>query len=244
MTAILNKGMNMNKLLAIAVMAFALSSAFAADPFTDAVQKAYAPYRTALFKTNSNSQPEAQQAMQQAQQTWAQIVAQFATRAPAPYDRDVRFAVTLAEVASVYAQAATEVSQNQLPQAHETLEKVRDLLADLRHRNQVIVYSDHMNAYHSAMEQVINEGEKLLAQPDGMQRLTAQAGVLAYLGEKLTAEAPAEYLKNEEFITLAKAQKKSVDDLQAALFALDAKAVKAAIGKLKGPYSRMFLKFG
>ncbi len=234
----------MNKLLASAVMTLALSGAFAADPFTDAAQKAYAPYRAALFKTNSNSQPEAQAAMQQAQQSWAQIVAQFATKAPAPYDRDTRFAATLADVASVYAQAATEVSQNQLPQAHETLEKVRELLADLRHRNQIIVYSDHMNAYHSAMEHVLNEGEKLLVQPDGVLKLTAQAGVLVYLSEKLSAEAPAEYRKNEEFVTLAKAQKKSVDDLQAALFAQDAKAAKEALGKLKGPYSKMFLKFG
>ena len=29
---------------------------FAADPVTDAMQKAYVPYRAALFKTNSKSQ--------------------------------------------------------------------------------------------------------------------------------------------------------------------------------------------
>ena len=94
------------------------------------------------------------------------------------------------------------------------------------------------------MEHVLNEGEKMLAQPSGLMKLTAQAGALAYLSEKLTSEAPAEYLKNEEFNMLAKAQKKSVDDLQTALFAQDVKAVKEAIGKLKGPYSKMFLKFG
>lgn len=234
----------MNKLLVIAALSFTCATSFAADPFTDAAQKAYAPYRAALFKTNSNSQAEAQQAMQQAQQSWIQIVGQFSAKAPAPYDRDASFAATLNEVAKVYEQAATEVNKGQLTAAHETLEKVRDLLADLRHRNQVIVYSDHMNAYHAEMEHLLNNGEALLAQPNGMQKMTAQVGVLAYLSEKLTSEAPAEYLKNEEFTALAKAQKQSVDDLQTALLAQDATRAKEAIGKLKGPYSRMFLKFG
>jgi hypothetical protein len=39
----------------------------AADPFTDALQAAYAPYRAALFRTSGKSQPEAGQATIQAQ---------------------------------------------------------------------------------------------------------------------------------------------------------------------------------
>jgi hypothetical protein len=35
-----------------------------------------------------------------------------------------------------------------------------------------------------------------------------------------------------------------VAELKAALLAQDPVAVKAAIGKIKGPYSKMFLKFG
>lgn len=234
----------MSKLLIVTLMALSFSSVFAADSFTDAAQKAYAPYRIALFKTNSNSQQEAQQAMQQAQQSWAQIVTRFAAQAPAPYDRDPAFTATLNDVAKVYAHAADQVGQGQLSEAHESLEKVRDLLADLRHRNQIIVYSDHMNAYHTAMEHVLNNGEKMLAQADGVQQLTAQAGVLSYLSDKLSSEAPADYLNNEEFKMLAQAQKKSVADLQAALFAQDSQAVKVALGKLKVPYSKLFVKFG
>ena len=234
----------MNKLLIATLMTLSFSSVFAADAFTDAAQKAYAPYRAALFKTNSNSPQEAQQAMQQAQQSWSQIVSRFAAQAPAPYDRDSAFATTLGEVAKVYAHAADQVSQGQLSEAHESLETIRDLLADLRHRNQVIVYSDHMNAYHAAMEHVLNDGEKMLTQADGMQQLTAQVGVLGYLSDKLSSEAPADYLNNEEFKTLAQAQKKSVADLQSALFAQDKQAVKEALGKLKVPYSKLFVKFG
>ena len=101
-----------------------------------------------------------------------------------------------------------------------------------------------MNAYHAAMEHFLTDGEKLLAAPNGLLELTAQAGALDYLAKRLQSEAPASLLQNEEFTGLLKAVEKSVADLKAALFAQDAGKAKAAIGKLKQPYSRMFIKFG
>ena len=88
------------------------------------------------------------------------------------------------------------------------------------------------------------DGEKMIAAPNGMLELTAKAGALEYLAGRLKSEAPASLLKNEEFLALLKAVEKSVTDLKAALFAQDASRVKEAIGKLKGPYSKMFIKFG
>ena len=228
------------------ILGFLLSSgiSFAADPVTDAMQKTYAPYRVALFKTNSNAQDEARQAVLQAQQGWNQIVTQFGVKPPAPYDRDPAFSSSLADVSKVYAKAAEEIGKNQLTEAHETLEHARDVMSDMRHRNQVIVYSDHMNAYHSQMEHVLNEGEKILASPNGLMQLTAQVGALEYLSSKLKSEAPVDYLKNEEFTVLYKAVEKSITDLKETLFSQDTVKVKEAIGKIKGPYSKMFIKFG
>ena len=77
-----------------------------------------------------------------------------------------------------------------------------------------------------------------------MLQLTAQVGALEFLAGRLKSEAPADYLKNEEFNALNKAVEKSVADLKAALFSQDATKVKEAISKVKGPYSKMFIKFG
>lgn len=228
----------------LAISVCAVMPAFAADAITDAMQAAYGPYRVALFKTNSNSQAEAQQAMTQAQQAWGKLATQFGSKPPAPYDRDAAFGTSLADVSKVYAKAAEQVLANQLTTAHETLEAARDIMAQLRRRNQVIVYSDHMNAYHSEMEHVLNDGSKTLALPNGMQQLTAQVGALAYLSKKLGTEAPASYSSNAEFVELLKAVDKSVADLQSALLAQNASAVKEAIEKIKTPYSKLFLKFG
>lgn len=216
----------------------------AADPVTDAMQQAYPPYRVALSQTNKNAQGESRQAVAQAQRGWNQIAIQFSANPPGPYDRDPGFSGSLAKVSQIYAKAADEIEKNQLTTAHETLEGARDAMAEMRQRNQVIVYSDIMNAYHAQMEHVLIEGEKTLAAPNGLLQLTAQVGALEYLAGTLKSAAPPEYLKNDEFNSVYKAVDKSVSELKAALFLQDVAKVKEAMGKIKGPYSKMFIKFG
>lgn len=229
---------------ALLLALLASTTALAADPLTDAMQKAYAPYRTALFKTNSDAQADARQAIDQAREAWRDIVGQFGSQAPAPYDRDSAFASSLTKVGRIYDQAADEIGKGRLPEAHETLEEAREVMAALRARNNVIVFSDHMNAYHAQMEHVLIEGPQILDGADGLLELTAQTGALDMLAGRLSTEASAALRGNEEFKTSLAAVQKSVADLKAALFAQDKSKVKEALGKLKAPYSRMFIKFG
>ena len=90
----------------------------------------------------------------------------------------------------MYDKAAAEISAGNLPEAHETLEAARDLMAALRHRNGVVTFSDHMNAYHAEMERMLINGPKLLAGPQGVQLLTAHSGVLEYLARQLRSRPP------------------------------------------------------
>jgi hypothetical protein len=226
------------------LLALAWPAARAADVVTDAMQAAYAPYRAALFRTNGKSQPEAMQAIEQARQAWAGVVERHARRPGPPYDRDADFARTLADVAAVYDKAARETEAGRLAEAHETLEQARDLLAALRQRNGVVVFSDPMNAYHAEMEQLLVDGPKLLEAPRGLAELTARAGALDYLARQLRAQAPASLRANAEFEALLKDVEASVQAVKAAALAGDAAALKAAIGKVKPSYSRLFLKFG
>ena len=152
--------------------------------------------------------------------------------------------MTLTKVGQVYERAASQVAAGQLPEAHETLEEVRDLLADLRRRNGVIVYSDHMNAYHAEMEHVLEGGAKLLGESRGLLELIARAGVLDYLAARLRSEAPPALAADPEFAPAVLAVEASVKALRQALMAQDAAAAREALGKLKGPYSRLFLRFG
>ena len=231
---------------AVCLLAATLATppAWAADVVTDAMQAAYVPYRAALFRTNSKAQAESEQAIAQARAQWQALSERYATRPPAPYDRDPGFAAALKQVDDVYAKAQAQIADKRLPDAHATLEEARDRMADLRRRNGVIVFSDHMNAYHEEMEQALNEGARILAQPGGMLALAGQAGVLDYLGRRLRSEAPATLAGDAEFGSLVDAVQSSVAALRGAIARQDEAAVRDALGKLKSPYSRLFLKFG
>lgn len=218
--------------------------ACAADAVTDAMQAAYPAYRAALFATNTQDAEGSSRSIAQARQAWAALMARHAAAPPAPYDRDVRFAATLSQVAAVYAEADAQVRAGQLPAAHETLEAARDLMADLRRRNQVIVYSDHMNAYHAEMEHVLQQGPALLSQPQGTMLLMARVGALTYLAEQLKVHAPAALAADAGFTAGLGALTASVEALRSALLGGDAAAVRAALAGLKPPYSKLFLKFG
>jgi hypothetical protein len=220
------------------------ASAQAADAFTDAVQLAYAPYRAALFRTNAGTAAEAAAAVAQGAAAWQAVVDRFERAPPPPYDRDPAFASTLSQVGEVYRRAGTEVAEGRLPAAHETLEAARDLMAELRRRNGVVTYSDHMNAYHAAMEQVLIDGARLLAGPRGPMLLMAQVGVLEHLAARLGDEAPEALRAQPTFAPALAAVRQSVDRLKTALLEGDAAAAQDAIKALKGPYSRMFLAFG
>ena len=138
--------------------------AHAADPVTEAMQAANGPYRMALFKTNGKSQPEALQALTQAQQAWDKLSTQFGGKPAAPYDR--------------------------------------------------------------------------------LLTMTAQTGTLSYLAKRLTTQAPASLTQNPEFTALVGAVNQSVSALESAVMNQDMPATKEAMGKLKGPYSKLFAKFG
>jgi molybdopterin converting factor small subunit len=231
-------------LLAVAAASALSVSAWAADPVTDAIQKAYAPYRAALFKTNSGQAAESAEALKQAQQAWGQVAQLVKSQPTVPYANDALMARTLSGVEANYAKAAQEVAAGQLPQAHATLEAVRDLLSELRRQNQVVVYSDHMNAYHAQMEHLLDEGPKWLKAGDGMPKLAAQAGVLSYLAERLTSEAPAAAQASPEFKELLAAVNRSVAGLTSAIASGDKEQIEKAIGQVKAPYSKLFVKFG
>jgi hypothetical protein len=220
------------------------ASAIAGDALTDAMTSAYAPYRAALFRTNGQSQPEAEQAIVQARRSWQSLTQTFGQSAPSPYDRDTRLPSTLAKVAAVYEKAEGEIRSGQLERAHETLEAARELMSELRQRNGVVSFSDHMNAYHAQMELLLNDGPALAGQSAGLLKLLGQAGALEYLARRLRSESPAALRADAEFERSLTAVEQSVGALMQALLAQDGTQAREALGRLKKPYSQLFLKFG
>jgi hypothetical protein len=234
----------------LAVMIVTLSAlgahgtAAAADPVTDALQSAWAPMRAALFRTNQKAQPESEQALAEARTRWQALVDRFGAQPPVPYAGDRAFSGSLAKVGDVLAKAEAQARAGKLETAHVTLEQAREVMADLRRRNGVVTFTDHMDAYHAQMEQVQDGTERMLSQPGGLLLLAAETGVLDHLARRLRNEAPLALSENPEFETLTAAVEGSVAALREAIRRQDPMAARAAVARLKAPYARLFVKFG
>ena len=237
--------MNWHAHLAAAITAFALSIAPAqAGPMQDferELRAAYADYRTALFRTNTNDKAASTAAIENMGSNWQALTAKWLPAPPPQYSEDPNFKPTLEKVVSILGVARTETQAGKLTEAHDTLEKIRDELGNLRRRNGLVVFSDRMNGYHEQMEKI------LLGKYDGFDArgvsdLRDDAAVLAHLLEEIAANPPAD--RDGGYEQALAGVRKSVEDLRTALRTGDVSSIKAAIKMLKPPYARMFLNYG
>ena len=231
------------KLTATAVLIASLfgTAAFAGEvaDFERDMRTAYGSYRSALFMTNANKPDEAGKAVSAFKQQWSALAAK---PVPAQYADDAQYKTTLDAVTSIAEKAAEEVSAAKLPEAHETLEKIRDEISSLHERNGIIGFSDRMNAYHAKMEQILG---KTYGGFDaaGFGELREDAAVLAHLAADIAAH-PAAEAEDTAYKPLLQALETSSSDLVNAARSGDVEAAKKAVGALKVPYSKFFLKFG
>ena len=233
-----------SQLIGAAALSLAFMGSANAGPVSDfevAMRGTYADYRTALFQTNANQPEAAVQAVDAFKQKWSAL-SEANTIAPPQYADDPAYAETLAKVASIADKAATEVAAGELPKAHETLEAIRFEVGGLHERNGIVGFSDRMNAYHAKMEDVLGKDYSGF-DAAGLGALREDAAVLAFLAADIKAHPPAE-AADPAYGKLLDGMTNSVTALANAARAGDAAAAKTALGNLKVPYSKLFLKFG
>ncbi|WP_088623236.1 hypothetical protein [Oceanicola sp. 22II-s10i] len=229
----------------LAALICALPLAAHAGPFAEfegQLRTAYADYRTALFASNSGKAEATVASIAAFSEKWAALETRWSQTVPPQYEEDPAFFATLDTVDRVIADASAQAVSGQLTEAHETLEQVRDQIGALHLRNGIVTFSDRMNAYHARMEEAL--AEDLTRHPDGgLAFLHEEAAVLAFLAEQI-ATHPAPEALSEGYEPLLTAMRDSVSMLLDATRKGDLDAAKAALGKLKAPYSKFFVKFG
>ena len=99
-----------------------------------------------------------------------------------------------------------------------------------------------MNAYHAKMEDVLGKDYSGF-DAAGLGALSEDAAVLAWLAADIKAHPPAE-AADPAYGKLLDGMTDSVTALANAARSGDAAAAKSALGNLKAPYSKLFLKFG
>lgn len=227
-------------------LAFALSVAAPAfaGPIADfnaAYGGMYARYRAALFQTNAGDPETAAKAMKGFAAAWGDFAATYADTPPPHLSEDAGWSATVQDVTRALTAAQAEVLAGSLPQAHETLEHVRDILGDMHARNSIETYSDRMNAYHAEMEHVLAIDP---AHPDAPAMLREKAAVLDYLARDLLASPPSDAAGNAEYEAMASDFAASVAAFLDATRTGDVARIRQAMMGLKKPYARLFVKFG
>lgn len=226
-------------LLAAALFASPAFAGPVAD-FNGEMAAAYAQYRMVLFKTNQGDQPASAKLAGDFASGWKALADKWRAAPPPQLSEDAGFAATLDEVAALAAKAGDEIAAGKLPEAHETLEGVREAVSAMNARNGVVTYSDRMNDYHAFMETALTADYAAT----GAAQAGADAAVLGYLAHQLKAKATAGLAGDPEFAKAIDAIAASVDAFAKAALSGDAAAIKAAQGALKKPYAMAFVKYG
>ena len=226
-------------LAAIAATTLAATAAFA-GPYREAearMASAYADYRSALYLTNQKKQAETDAALASFKGKWMTLAAEWKASPPPQYADDAKLAETLSKVGGIAEEAARLSAAGDLAKSHDVLEGIRDALGEMRARNGVVIFSDHMNAYHELMERVVDHKYPTV------QDLSDDVAVLHYLAVEVGKNRP-KTVDAAQFDAGYKAMEASVDALRKAVRAGDEAAIAAARKGLKPPYSRLFQKFG
>jgi len=109
----------------------------------------------------------------------------------------------------------------------------------------VSTFSDHVNNYHAAMESLLHLELKPYDIDDkGLLIIREELAVLEYLAEKMKENAPAEYMKKEEFNQALQGVFGSLQNLRQSVNEKNSDQIVKAIKRLKPAYAKVFVKFG
>ena len=211
--------------------------------FENSYNVAYSSYRTALFATNTGDAAKSVGALKLLENNWTGLMIQYRASPPPQFEADPLWDQTIEDVTSLLDRSKTQAAAGDLPAAHETLEGIREALGALHARNHIETFSDRMNAYHTEME-VILGSDTTNMDVEVRRALLEHSAVLEYLATDVLSAPPAAAIESPEFATLAAGLQTSVDQFVDAARSGDDAALLAAIGALKVPYSKLFLKFG
>lgn len=215
------------------------------EQFYQQHDSAYASYRVALFQTNKQDEKGSLKGISGFNQKWSKLIVQFADNPPEIFASDAEWKQTLVNVADLAEKSDNEIKAGQFTQAHETLEGIRDELSHLRSRNHLVFFSDHINAYHQAMEHLLLAGyNETNIDNQSVPAIREQLAVLEYLVKMIADNAPQDYKTNKEYNALQQGLVDSLAQLRNALVNGDANAVDKAIKALKPAYAKLFVKFG
>jgi hypothetical protein len=243
------------RLLAALILATVLAcapqgAARAAEPgdFVAEVSKAYPHFKMAWFYCRTGNGMLAEEEIGSFIAAWRTIEAHFAAKPTPAFAADAKWGDSLKSVGAVLGRAKGLIAADKPREALPALDEVRQLLAALRKRNGVTVFSDYVEQYSTVIDRLVALRTKTrnmptLAQQD-LDAYAALARDLRAAVERLRAQAPAHLAGDEGFNASLKGNLDSIGKLERGIKGRSARAVHGSVSSVRADFVLLFTRYG
>jgi hypothetical protein len=173
----------------------------AAAEFHSRSADAYRHYREAVFYLKRKNAMAGGFELESFRDKWRALDAAYGEKPPAPYAKDAKWAETLAAVAAVAEKALASAMDGETEAATKALAPVQTMLSELRKRNGIVLFRDHIEAANAAFERLFHfrRTPPDFADPAQVKRLREDltAAIAAY--KTCREKAPTAVASDEQF---------------------------------------------
>jgi hypothetical protein len=217
-----------------------------AQAFDDALEAALGHWRAASWYARTGNSAVAALEAEEFRTRWRALAAQFATP-PAPFGRDPAWSETLRRIEDAASSAADALGRDDAAAAARALRQIGQALSDLRARNGVVSFSDHVAKYRDAVDRL---SELSLDDQLDPARISALRGMTERTAEAVAAleqNVPGRWRSDPAMDGLLRQNRDGVAALAAALARPDLPStleIVGLIGVVRANYNLLFLRFG
>ncbi len=234
--------------LALLLLAPLAAGAGEKTPFLDAVSRAYPHLKMSWFYTRTGSGGVAALEIAAFREAWAGIESRFSTAPPPRFAADVRWRQSLSAISAIAGRALDHVDSGRLKAAHGALGEARRTLSELRRRNGVVVFSDHVDAYgvHVArlteIRKALRKSGRLT--PKTLDELRRIAVALTAAVRNISDNAPPKLTRNSAFLASIEGNFKSIGKLERGIRRTHLKAIIGSVAAVRSVYVLLFIRYG
>jgi hypothetical protein len=205
-------------------------------------------YKTALVSSNQKDTEKATKSVTELAKYWKDVSDLYGRSAPQVFAKDTGWSADLARIIKTVNTAKDAIAKGDLAAGHAAMEPVREILLQVRTRNNAQVFGDKLTIFHAAMEAVTTPPTGKTVDTLSDADIAAVKAATAKMAETwqpiatppsgLTAEQTTAYQG------LAQAQAANLAALDKALTTGDKAGIVQAAGDIKATFTKLFVQFG
>lgn len=213
------------------------------DAFLDDLGPAYSGVRNAILYLQRGAAGPAAFRIEAAAETWRRAVLPHAESPPAAFADDPRFAQTLRRIGDDLRRAGEAGGTDA---ALDAIEGIPARLAELRARNHIVVFTDHVHEANRAMERLwaYRDREIDFSERSVVDDLRARLAVTAYTFRQCNRAAPDEVSNDPAFRRIIDGTLASLDQMWEVIAAGDQQAVVNILREVRALDRLLWLHHG